>query len=125
MSRNTGFPSQLISIESLQRRSVEQYTWQGQEIYEEKLTLSEQLSRNVRRLEFSRDLDLGLFQTEEERIAEERDKTKNLAIGINQSKTEFLAAKESLRRGLTEISVLSDVLEVSMVVTLFTPYRVK
>ena len=82
-------------------------------------------SRNVRRLEFSRDLDLGLFQTEEERIAEERDKTKNLAIGINQSKTEFLAAKESLRRGLTEISVLSDVLEVSMVVPLFTPYRVK
>ena len=79
----------------------------------------------MRRLEFSRDLDLGLFQTEEERIAEERDKTKNLAIGINQSKTEFLAAKESLRRGLTEISVLSDVLEVSMVVPLFTPYRVK
>lgn len=70
-------------------------------------------------------MDLGLFQTEEERIAEERDKTKNLAIGINQSKTEFLAAKESLRRGLTEISVLSDVLEVSMVVPLFTPYRVK
>ena len=54
---------------------------------------------------------MGLFQSEEERISEERDRTKNLAVGISQSKTELEAPKENLRRALTEISVLNDVLE--------------
>ncbi|KAI6656722.1 Mediator of RNA polymerase II transcription subunit 17-like [Oopsacas minuta] len=113
MSGNTGCPSNLISIEPLQRRLIQEFTWEAQEIYEEKLSLSEQLSRNVQRLEFSRDLDMGLFQSEEERLSEERDKTRNLAVGINQSKSEFVAPKESLRKALMEISVLSDVLEVN------------
>ena len=82
--------------------------------YEEKLSLSDQLTRNVRRLQFSRDLDTGVFQSEGERRTEERDKTQNLAVGISQSKTELQAPRETMRKALMEISALNDLLEASV-----------
>ena len=57
---------------------------------------------------------MGLFQSEEERVAEERDKTPNLTVGISQSKTEFEAPRENLRKALMEISALNDLLEASI-----------
>ncbi|XP_035434262.2 mediator of RNA polymerase II transcription subunit 17 [Spodoptera frugiperda] len=103
-----------ISIEAPIENQIQEITYDGQEIYQAPLSMSENLARLAQKIDFSKTEDeFCNIKKEGESSSDSKSEDENKEPGYQSSLWPWDSVRNKLRNALTEVSVLADVLSIA------------
>ncbi|KPI96851.1 Mediator of RNA polymerase II transcription subunit 17 [Papilio xuthus] len=103
-----------ISIEAPIENQIQEITYDGQEIYQAPLSMSENLARLAQKIDFSKTEDeFCNIKKEGESSLESKSEDDNKEPGYQSSLWPWDSVRNKLKNALTEVSVLADVLSIA------------
>ncbi|XP_026315271.1 mediator of RNA polymerase II transcription subunit 17 [Hyposmocoma kahamanoa] len=103
-----------ISIEAPIENQIQEITYDGQEIYQAPLSMSENLTRLAQKIDFSKtEDDYSIVKKEGESSSETKSEDENKEPGYQSSLWPWDSVRNKLRNALTEVSVLADVITIA------------
>ncbi|KPJ15731.1 Mediator of RNA polymerase II transcription subunit 17 [Papilio machaon] len=103
-----------ISIEAPIENQIQEITYDGQEIYQAPLSMSENLARLAQKIDFSKTEDeFCNIKKEGESSLELKSEDDNKEQGYQSSLWPWDSVRNKLKNALTEVSVLADVLSIA------------
>ncbi|OWR49327.1 mediator of RNA polymerase 2 transcription subunit 17 [Danaus plexippus plexippus] len=102
-----------ISIEAPIENQIQEITYDGQEIYQAPLSMSENLARLAQKIDFSKTDDEFCNIKKEGDIGSEVKSEEDKEPGYQSSLWPWDSVRNKLRNALTEVSVLADVLSIA------------
>lgn len=103
-----------ISIEAPIENQIQEITYDGQEIYQAPLSMSENLARLAQKIDFSKtDDEFCNIKKEGESSSDSKSEDENKEPGYQSSLWPWDSVRNKLRNALTEVCVLADVLSIA------------
>uniref|UniRef100_A0A2A4JP96 Mediator of RNA polymerase II transcription subunit 17 n=1 Tax=Heliothis virescens TaxID=7102 RepID=A0A2A4JP96_HELVI len=103
-----------ISIEAPIENQIQEITYDGQEIYQAPLSMSENLARLAQKIDFSKTEDeFCNIKKEGESSSDSKSEDENKEPGYQSSLWPWDSVRNKLRNALTEVCVLADVLSIA------------
>lgn len=103
-----------ISIEAPIENQIQEITYDGQEIYQAPLSMSENLARLAQKIDFANtDDDFCNIKKEGESSSDSKSEDENKEPGYQSSLWPWDSVRNKLRNALTEVCVLADVLSIA------------
>ncbi|XP_052754558.1 mediator of RNA polymerase II transcription subunit 17 isoform X2 [Galleria mellonella] len=103
-----------ISIEAPIENQIQEITYDGQEIYQAPLSMSENLARLAQKIDFSKSEDEYCnIKKEGETSVEVKSDEDSKEAGYQSSQWPWESVRNKLRNALTEVCVLADVLSIA------------
>ncbi|XP_075974195.1 mediator complex subunit 17 [Anticarsia gemmatalis] len=103
-----------ISIEAPIENQIQEITYDGQEIYQAPLSMSENLARLAQKIDFSKtDDDFCNIKKEGESSSDSKSEDESKEPGYQSSLWPWDSVRNKLRNALTEVCVLADVLSIA------------
>lgn len=103
-----------ISIEAPIENQIQEITYDGQEIYQAPLSMSENLARLAQKIDFSKSEDeFCNIKKEGDSSSESKSDDDNKDPGYQSSLWPWDSVRNKLRNALTEVCVLADVLNIA------------
>lgn len=103
-----------ISIEAPIENQIQEITYDGQEIYQAPLSMSENLARLAQKIDFAKTEDeFCNIKKEGESSSDSKSEDENKEPGYQSSLWPWDSIRNKLKNALTEVSVLADVLSIA------------
>ncbi|CAH0581122.1 unnamed protein product [Chrysodeixis includens] len=103
-----------ISIEAPIENQIQEITYDGQEIYQAPLSMSENLARLAQKIDFAKtDDEFCNIKKEGESSSDSKSEDENKEPGYQSSLWPWDSVRNKLRNALTEVCVLADVLSIA------------
>ncbi|CAG9785423.1 unnamed protein product [Diatraea saccharalis] len=103
-----------ISIEAPIENQIQEITYDGQEIYQAPLSMSENLARLAQKIDFSKsDDEFCNVKKEGETSSDPKPDEDNKDAGYQSNQWPWESVRNKLRNALTEVCVLADVLNIA------------
>ncbi|XP_043271278.1 mediator of RNA polymerase II transcription subunit 17 [Venturia canescens] len=101
-----------ISVEAPIENQIQEITYDGQEIYQAPLTLSEHLTKIAQKIDFSKTVSEDVKREQSENGEKSEDDSKD-STSLQSSLWPWDSVRNKLRNALTEVCVLADVLAIA------------
>ncbi|XP_053613058.1 mediator of RNA polymerase II transcription subunit 17 [Plodia interpunctella] len=103
-----------ISVEAPIENQIQEITYDGQEIYQAPLSMSENLTRLAQKIDFSKsEDDFCNIKKEGESSSEVKSEDESKDQGYQSNQWPWESVRNKLRNALTEVCVLADVLSIA------------